>query len=157
MSTVSSPPVATCTFKTDKRCTEIAVATISYGLNFSIVSLARCQTAAPILSDRPHQDRVAQRAKRLGPIPGTCWRPCSTSLSQKNQALISIIHSAKGLERPVVLLAELERRFSSEKQRQDLEKYLYIVCSRAIASDYFADEAAPPFTSRPICPVRGWH
>lgn len=50
---------------------------------------------------------------------------------EKGQALISTIHSAKGLERPVVLLAELERRFSEEKQRQDFEKYLYIACSRA--------------------------
>jgi hypothetical protein len=51
--------------------------------------------------------------------------------NEKDQALISTIHSAKGLERPVILLAELERRFSSEKQRQELEKYLYIACSRA--------------------------
>ncbi|MEO6888168.1 MAG: 3'-5' exonuclease [Ktedonobacteraceae bacterium] len=51
--------------------------------------------------------------------------------NEKDQALISTIHSAKGLERPVILLAELERRFSSESQRQELEKYLYIACSRA--------------------------
>jgi ATP-dependent exoDNAse (exonuclease V) beta subunit len=51
--------------------------------------------------------------------------------NEKDQALISTIHSAKGLERPIVLLAELERRFSSEKQKHELEKYLYIACSRA--------------------------
>lgn len=53
-----------------------------------------------------------------------------THCCRKDQALISTIHSAKGLERPVILLAELERRFSSESQRQELEKYLYIACSR---------------------------
>jgi hypothetical protein len=51
--------------------------------------------------------------------------------NEKDQAFISTIHSAKGLERPVVLLAELERRFPSEKQIQELETYLYIACSRA--------------------------
>ena len=51
--------------------------------------------------------------------------------NEKGQALISTIHAAKGLERPVVLLAELERRFASESQRPELEKYLYIACSRA--------------------------
>ncbi len=33
------------TFKTDKGCTEIVVATITYGSNFSIVFLIRCLTA----------------------------------------------------------------------------------------------------------------
>lgn len=52
-------------------------------------------------------------------------------IGEKKTAVITTIHAAKGLERPVVLLAELERRFSSEKQRQEMEKYLYIACSRA--------------------------
>jgi superfamily I DNA/RNA helicase len=49
----------------------------------------------------------------------------------EDEAIITTIHSAKGLERQVVLLAEIERRFSSEKQKQEMEKYLYIACSRA--------------------------
>jgi superfamily I DNA/RNA helicase len=55
------------------------------------------------------------------------WSP----FRREEAALITSIHAAKGLERPVVLLAEVERRFPEEKQQGDLEKYLYIACSRA--------------------------
>lgn len=55
------------------------------------------------------------------------WSP----FQRKEAALITSIHAAKGLERPVVLLAELERRFPEERQREDLEQYLYIACGRA--------------------------
>lgn len=50
---------------------------------------------------------------------------------EEDEAIITTIHSAKDLERPVVLLTEFEQRFSSEKQRQEIEKYLYIAYSRA--------------------------
>jgi hypothetical protein len=55
------------------------------------------------------------------------WSP----FQRKEAALITSIHAAKGLERPVVLLAELERRFPDERQRTELERYLYIACGRA--------------------------
>lgn len=55
----------------------------------------------------------------------------SWSLFRGEAALITSIHAAKGLERPVVLLAELERRFPEERHRSDLERYLYIACARA--------------------------
>jgi hypothetical protein len=50
---------------------------------------------------------------------------------KENEALITTIHAAKGLECSVLLLTELERRFSEEKRRGEMEKYLYIACSRA--------------------------
>ncbi|HEU5376624.1 MAG TPA: NERD domain-containing protein/DEAD/DEAH box helicase [Ktedonobacteraceae bacterium] len=55
------------------------------------------------------------------------WIP----FQRKEAAFISSIHAAKGLERPVVVLAELERRFPDERQRVALERSLYIACGRA--------------------------
>lgn len=48
-----------------------------------------------------------------------------------DQVLLQTIHSAKGLERPVIVLTELERWFGQKRDEAETEKLLYIACSRA--------------------------
>ena len=48
-----------------------------------------------------------------------------------NQVRLETIYSFKGLERPVVILAEIERRLAQERNSVDGQRLLYVACSRA--------------------------
>lgn len=48
-----------------------------------------------------------------------------------DEVILQTIHSAKGLERPVVVLVELERWFGQQRDQTQIERLLYIACSRA--------------------------
>jgi superfamily I DNA/RNA helicase len=60
--------------------------------------------------------------------------PHESGISWSNftdHAHIETIHSAKGLERSVIILVELERRLTQGISVKDREKLLYVACSRA--------------------------
>ena len=48
-----------------------------------------------------------------------------------NQVRLETIYRFKGLERPVVILAEIERRLAQERSSVDGQRLLYVACSRA--------------------------
>jgi Nuclease-related domain/AAA domain len=55
----------------------------------------------------------------------------SASAGGTNQVCLETIHSFKGLERPVIVLTEIERRLAQERNPLDSERLLYVACSRA--------------------------
>ena len=78
--------------------------------------------------------------------PGLDWNP-----SSPRQVRLATIHSFKGLERPVVILVELERWLTQGVKGVELERLLYVGCSRArnyllvLLPEKHAQEILPKF------------
>jgi superfamily I DNA/RNA helicase len=86
------------------------------------------------------------KAEQPATGPGLDWNP-----SSPRQARLATIHSFKGLERPVVILVELERWLTQGVKGVELERLLYVGCSRAknyllvLLPEKHAQEILPKF------------
>ncbi len=87
------------------------------------------------------QNSVLTEGKKIGNLKLT-WN----KQPSPNEVRVCTIHSFKGLESPVVILAELDRTF---KEQQD--KLLYIATSRAQSRLIVLGELPEPVTEPPPC------
>lgn len=77
-----------------------------------------------------HKSLVAVSRDDVDEVPLT-WAVTSPLEEDTGQVQGATIHSAKGLERSVIVLAELERWVGQRFKAVDMERLLYVACSRA--------------------------